>query len=90
MKKIKDLERTEKERVVVYSVDVLNYRSIVDALKGCCGLFCCLDSPDGYDVSLFSLSYYYYFLMYTVLVPWFQLSLLIPWDKTKSIKPRSH
>nr|GMD28794.1 cinnamoyl-CoA reductase-like SNL6 [Ipomoea batatas] len=49
MKKIKDLERTEKERVVVYSVDVLNYRSIVDALKGCCGLFCCLDSPDGYD-----------------------------------------
>lgn len=53
MKKIKDLERTEKERVVIYSVDVLNYRSIVDALKGCCGLFCSLDSPDGYDVSYF-------------------------------------
>ncbi|XP_012071595.1 cinnamoyl-CoA reductase-like SNL6 [Jatropha curcas] len=47
-KKIKELEK-EEERLVVFSVDVLDYQSILFALKGCSALFCCLDSPDGYD-----------------------------------------
>ena len=50
VKKIRDLER-EKERLVVFAVDVLDYHSILEALKGCVSLFCCLDSQDGYDVS---------------------------------------
>ncbi|CAK9171376.1 unnamed protein product [Ilex paraguariensis] len=48
VKKIRDLERTEKG-LAVLSVDVLDYHSIFHALNGCCALFCCLDSPDGYD-----------------------------------------
>jgi len=38
----------------VFSVDVLDYHSILVALKGCSALFCCLDgSSDGYDVSIY-------------------------------------
>lgn len=47
------MEKVE-ERLVVFTVDVLDYRSITVALKGCCALFCCLDDSDGYgydDVS---------------------------------------
>lgn len=53
VKKIRDMEGIE-EGLVVYSVDVLDYHSILEALKGCCALFCCLDSQEGYDVSLVS------------------------------------
>lgn len=49
MKKIKELQRRVKERLVIYSVDVLSYRSIVEALRGCSGLFLSLENPDGYD-----------------------------------------
>ncbi|KAF7154285.1 hypothetical protein RHSIM_Rhsim01G0016100 [Rhododendron simsii] len=48
VKKIRDMEGIE-EGLVVYSVDVLDYHSILEALKGCCALFCCLDSQEGYD-----------------------------------------
>lgn len=51
-KKIREMEKMG-ERLVVFSVDVLDYRSILVALKGCSALFCCLDSSDGYDVSVF-------------------------------------
>ncbi|KAL4654478.1 hypothetical protein ACB092_01G381800 [Castanea dentata] len=47
-KKIREMEKIE-ERLVVFSVDVLDYHSILVALKGCSALFCCLDSSDGYD-----------------------------------------
>ncbi|KAJ7979558.1 Cinnamoyl-CoA reductase-like [Quillaja saponaria] len=53
-KKIKDMERLE-ERLVVFSVDVLDYRSILVALKGCSVLFCCFDSSDGYDEKMVDL-----------------------------------
>ena len=49
-KKIKEMERTE-EKLVVFTADAMDYHSIVVALKGCCAMFCCLDSPEGYDVS---------------------------------------
>ncbi|KAA3470641.1 cinnamoyl-CoA reductase 2-like isoform X1 [Gossypium australe] len=48
VKKIKEMERVE-ERLSVFSVDILDYHSILVALKGCSALFCCLDCPDGYD-----------------------------------------
>ncbi|KAA8535401.1 hypothetical protein F0562_030444 [Nyssa sinensis] len=48
VKKIRDMQRIE-ERVVVFTVDMLDYHSILEAMKGCCALFCCLDSSDGYD-----------------------------------------
>ncbi|XP_065848648.1 cinnamoyl-CoA reductase-like SNL6 [Euphorbia lathyris] len=47
-KKIKEMEK-ENEKLVVYGVDVFDYQSILIALKGCCALFCCFDSADGYD-----------------------------------------
>ncbi|KAJ8767333.1 hypothetical protein K2173_017377 [Erythroxylum novogranatense] len=47
-KKIGDMEKKE-ERLVVFGADILDYQSILVALKGCSALFCCLDSPDGYD-----------------------------------------
>ncbi|KAK3007025.1 hypothetical protein RJ639_016923 [Escallonia herrerae] len=48
VKKVRDLERTEK-RLMVFSADVLDYHSILEALEGCCALFCCLDNPDVND-----------------------------------------
>ncbi|XVE98656.1 hypothetical protein REPUB_Repub03eG0125800 [Reevesia pubescens] len=47
-KKIKEMERVE-EKLSVFTVDIFDYQSILVALKGCSALFCCLDSPDGYD-----------------------------------------
>ncbi|GAY48496.1 hypothetical protein CUMW_112080 [Citrus unshiu] len=47
-KQIKEMEKVE-EKLVLFNVDVLDYQSILVALKDCCALFCCLDSPDGYD-----------------------------------------
>lgn len=47
-KQIKEMEKVE-EKLVLFNVDVLDYQSILFALKDCCALFCCLDSPDGYD-----------------------------------------
>ncbi|KAL0345967.1 UNVERIFIED_CONTAM: putative anthocyanidin reductase [Sesamum radiatum] len=49
VKKIAGLERTEKGRLTMFTVDILDYHSILEALRLCCGLFCCLDSPDKYD-----------------------------------------
>ncbi|GFY95595.1 NAD(P)-binding Rossmann-fold superfamily protein [Actinidia rufa] len=48
VKKIRDMEGIE-EKLVVSTVDVLDYHSILEAVKGCCALFFCLDSQDGYD-----------------------------------------
>lgn len=48
VKKIREMEK-EEERLVVFSVDVLAYRSILVALKGCCAVVCSLESLDGYD-----------------------------------------
>lgn len=49
MEKIRDMEKVE-ERLTVFSVDILDYHTILLALKGCSALFCSLDSPDAYDV----------------------------------------
>ncbi|XP_077236752.1 cinnamoyl-CoA reductase-like SNL6 [Tasmannia lanceolata] len=54
MRKIREMDRVE-ERLVVFDVDVLDYHSIIEALKGCCALFCCLDNPDGYDENMMDL-----------------------------------
>lgn len=48
-KSIRDMEK-EEERLVVFCVDVLDYHSIVLALKGCSAVLCCLDSPERYEV----------------------------------------
>ncbi|GAB4838165.1 hypothetical protein Ancab_027694 [Ancistrocladus abbreviatus] len=48
MKNIKEMAKKE-ERLVVFEVDVLDYHSILAALKDCSGLFCSLDSSEGYD-----------------------------------------
>ncbi|KAJ9689117.1 hypothetical protein PVL29_014656 [Vitis rotundifolia] len=47
VKKIREMKKVE-ERLLVFTVDVLDYHSIIVALKGCCALFCCLDDSDGY------------------------------------------
>ncbi|XP_031285082.1 cinnamoyl-CoA reductase-like SNL6 [Pistacia vera] len=47
-KEIKEMEKVN-EKLFVFEVDVLDYHSILVALKDCCALFCSLDSPDGYD-----------------------------------------
>lgn len=49
MRSIREMGQLE-ERLEVFVVDVLDYQSILEALKGCSALFCCLDNPDGYDV----------------------------------------
>ncbi|KAH7844190.1 hypothetical protein Vadar_025287 [Vaccinium darrowii] len=54
VKKIRDMEGIEK-RLVVSVVDVLDYHSILEAVKGCCALFCCLDSQEGYDDKMVNL-----------------------------------
>ncbi|XP_057462604.1 cinnamoyl-CoA reductase-like SNL6 [Actinidia eriantha] len=48
VKKIRDMEGIE-EKLVVSTADVLDYHSILEAVKDCCALFCCLDSQDGYE-----------------------------------------
>lgn len=48
VEKIRDMEVVE-DRLVVHSVEVLEYRSILESLKGCAAVFCCLDSSDGYN-----------------------------------------
>ena len=43
-----------EERLLVFTMDVVDYHSTTVALKGCCALFCCLDDSNGYgydDVS---------------------------------------
>lgn len=47
---IRDMEAKE-ERLEVYDVDVLDYQSILISLNNCNAVFCCLDNPEGYDVS---------------------------------------
>ncbi|XP_061992789.1 cinnamoyl-CoA reductase-like SNL6 isoform X2 [Rosa rugosa] len=53
-KKIREMEK-EEERLVVFSVDVFDYHSILLALKGCSAVFCCLDSPEAYDEKMVNL-----------------------------------
>lgn len=53
-KRIRDMEK-EEERLVVFCVDVLDYHSIVLALKGCSAMLCCLDSPEGYEENMVDL-----------------------------------
>ncbi|KAF4390167.1 hypothetical protein G4B88_005085 [Cannabis sativa] len=48
-KEITELKKVHEERLSIFTIDVLDYHSIHLALKGCTGLFCCLDSSDGYD-----------------------------------------
>ncbi|XXG58506.1 hypothetical protein AAC387_Pa04g0806 [Persea americana] len=54
MKNIKEMGELEK-RLELFVVDILDYQSILGALKGCSALFCCLDSPDGYDENMVDL-----------------------------------
>ncbi|KAI7993004.1 Cinnamoyl-CoA reductase-like SNL6 [Camellia lanceoleosa] len=54
VKLIGEMERVE-EKLVVFTVDVLDYPSILEALKGCNALFCCSDSPQGYDDKMIDL-----------------------------------
>ncbi|KAF3452887.1 hypothetical protein FNV43_RR03320 [Rhamnella rubrinervis] len=54
VEKLRDMEKVE-ERLTVFSVDILDYHTILLALKGCSALFCCLDSPDAYDETLVDL-----------------------------------
>lgn len=51
VKKIIELEKTYEKRLSIFIVDMLDYHSILESMKGCVALFCCLDSSDGYDVS---------------------------------------
>lgn len=47
------LEWENKEKVKVFELDLFDYHSIVDALKGCCGLFYSFQPPldhSTYDV----------------------------------------
>ncbi|GAB2291523.1 hypothetical protein Dimus_025776 [Dionaea muscipula] len=49
LKEIREMEKVE-EGLQVFEVDVLDYHSILAAIKGCSGLFCSLDSSSqGYD-----------------------------------------
>ncbi|GLT49609.1 hypothetical protein SLA2020_231560 [Shorea laevis] len=48
-KKIKEMETDVEGKLGVFTVDILDYHSILVALKGCSALFCCLDSSDEYD-----------------------------------------
>lgn len=60
-KNIRNMQATE-ERLVVYDVDVLDYQSILVSLNNCNVVFCCLDNPEGYDVSfvlLLSLEHFF-------------------------------
>lgn len=47
LKKVMELEKKE-ERLKTFMVDVMDYHSILEALRGCCALFCCLDNANGY------------------------------------------
>lgn len=48
LNKVMDLEKKE-EGLKIFMVDVMDYHSIHEALRGCCALFCCLDNSNGYD-----------------------------------------
>lgn len=54
LKRIRDMEKKEA-KLVVFTVDILDYQSILGALKDCSGLFCSLDSPEGYDEKMVDL-----------------------------------
>ncbi|KAL4181997.1 hypothetical protein AMTRI_Chr12g240270 [Amborella trichopoda] len=56
-RKIREMGRLE-ERLVVFVADVLDYHSILEALKGCCGLFHAVDhshNSEGYDERMMEL-----------------------------------
>lgn len=54
VKRIREMEEKE-EKLVVFTIDILDYQSILVALKDCSGLFCSLDSPEGYDEKMVDL-----------------------------------
>ncbi|CAI0427661.1 unnamed protein product [Linum tenue] len=49
-KKIMEMAKEDDTKLVVFGVDVLDYQSILVALKSCSGVFCCLDFQDPYDI----------------------------------------
>lgn len=49
-KTIREMGKVENG-LKVFPVDIMDYQSILVALKGCSGLFCCVDTPHVYDVS---------------------------------------
>ncbi|CAN1166888.1 Cinnamoyl-CoA reductase-like SNL6 [Linum perenne] len=56
-KKIREMaeDESEEKKLVLFDVDVLEYQSILVALKGCSAVFCCLDFHDGYDEKMVNL-----------------------------------
>ncbi|KAG6589749.1 Cinnamoyl-CoA reductase-like SNL6, partial [Cucurbita argyrosperma subsp. sororia] len=56
-----EMEKTIREMgevengLVVFPVDIMDYHSILVALKGCSGLFCCMDTPHVYDEKMVEL-----------------------------------
>ncbi|CAI0427663.1 unnamed protein product [Linum tenue] len=54
-KKIMEMAKEDDTKLVVFGVDVLDYQSILVALKSCSGVFCCLDFQDPYDEKMVDL-----------------------------------
>ncbi|XP_023515814.1 cinnamoyl-CoA reductase-like SNL6 [Cucurbita pepo subsp. pepo] len=56
-----EIEKTIREMgevvkgLVVFPVDIMDYHSVLVALKGCSGLFCCMDTPHVYDEKMVEL-----------------------------------
>lgn len=56
-----EIEKTIREMckvengLMVFSVDIMDYQSILVALKGCSGLFCCMDTHHVYDEKMVDL-----------------------------------
>ncbi|KAG6587792.1 Cinnamoyl-CoA reductase-like SNL6, partial [Cucurbita argyrosperma subsp. sororia] len=53
-KTIREMGKVENG-LVVFPVDIMDYQSILVALKGCSGLFCCMDTPHVYDEKMVDL-----------------------------------
>ncbi|XP_022931207.1 cinnamoyl-CoA reductase-like SNL6 isoform X2 [Cucurbita moschata] len=53
-KTIREMGKVENG-LVVLPVDIMDYQSILVALKGCSGLFCCMDTPHVYDEKMVDL-----------------------------------
>ncbi|KAL3824679.1 hypothetical protein ACJIZ3_020708 [Penstemon smallii] len=49
IKKIEVIKERTESKLTIFMVDMLDYHSILEALKSCSALFCCLDSSDKYD-----------------------------------------
>ncbi|XP_023530490.1 cinnamoyl-CoA reductase-like SNL6 isoform X2 [Cucurbita pepo subsp. pepo] len=53
-KTIREMGKVENG-LVVFPADIMDYQSILVALKGCSGLFCCMDTPHVYDEKMVDL-----------------------------------